>query len=91
MAEDVVILNHRMQPPQYGYVDIVGQVQNNGAAPVESVEIVASIYDASGAFLGSTFTFAEIDPLAPGEISPFEISLNVDEFPGMTKYELQIN
>ncbi len=59
-------------PDTSGYEHIVGEVQNTGTVTASLIEIDFAFYNASDAVVGSDYTFATVDPLAPGEKSPFE-------------------
>ncbi|MDA8102698.1 MAG: FxLYD domain-containing protein, partial [Nitrospiraceae bacterium] len=53
-------------PDTSGYEHIVGEVQNTGTVTASLIEIDFAFYDASNAVVGSDYTFATVDPLAPG-------------------------
>lgn len=70
-----------------GSAHIEGQIRNNSARTCRFIQIVASLYDAAGKFVGSESGFASIDPLPAGQISPFDV-LIIDP-PTFERYELQ--
>jgi len=87
--DPVEILSYTGVKDDYGYYTIYGEVQNNLGYNLEYVKIVASYYDNRGQFLGSSFTFTEMDILKPGQKSPFELSSFPDTFTP-SEVELQV-
>jgi hypothetical protein len=70
---------------QRGYFDgdwytVSGQVKNNNTFPVEYVEIIITGYDTNKKVILVDYTYAELDALQSGQISPFEAS--TDEYLG---------
>jgi hypothetical protein len=68
---------------------IVGEVQNNTGGNVRFVKIIASLYDASGTFIGTDYTYTTLDILRPGQRSPFTI-LIFDPPAEYQSYRLQV-
>lgn len=56
--------------------DVIGEIMNNNTEPVESVQIISSIYDPKGLLLSTGDTELDIDQLRPGEKTGFKISLS---------------
>jgi hypothetical protein len=56
-----------------GYLHIVGDVKNTSSSWRRFVEIDARLYNSSGQVLGSDFTFALLDLVAPGKRAPFHL------------------
>jgi len=67
---------------------IVGEVRNNSSTPMETVNVVATLYDDSGKMTGADRAFTALDVIPPGGRSPFETA--TDEWVGTTHYELQV-
>jgi hypothetical protein len=70
-AVDIAVL-----PNSSSYLDgaerhIVGEVQNNGSASVEVVQLRIAFLDAGGTEVGSDTAIVSVDRLAPGEKGPF--------------------
>ena len=61
---------------------IVGLLTNNGDQPLTFVEVIASIFDSDGRFVGSESTFAATDLLLPGDVVPFDVPFFDDRFAG---------
>jgi len=73
---------------EYGWFHVKGEVQNTGDRSAEFVEIIGTFYDAAGIVIACDFTFTELDVLAPGQKSPFDMGL---ELPGdLDHYDLAI-
>lgn len=70
---DVTILSHSSYI-SHDYYYIVGEVQNVGDKTIEFVKIVATFYNGQGIVVGKSFTYTEIDEIAPGQKSPFELT-----------------
>jgi len=62
-----------VMPGEYGGLTVRGQVTNTGAESATLIEVVFVGYDAAGEVLVVDSTFADVDPLAPGQSSPFEM------------------
>ncbi len=54
---------------------VVGEVKNRGKKTARFVMVILILYDSRGTTVGCDSTFVEISTLAPGETSPFEISI----------------
>ena len=67
---------------------IYGEVRNDTGINVRFVEIVATLYNDQGTVVQTDFTYTDLDTLAPGQTSPFEIL--VLNWNGATRYELQV-
>ncbi|MGH2470333.1 MAG: FxLYD domain-containing protein, partial [Chloroflexota bacterium] len=59
--------------PASGWLHIVGEVQNNGNANLQLVEVTATFKDASGNPLQTAIAFAVLPILVPGQTSPFDL------------------
>jgi hypothetical protein len=64
--------------PGFDAFDINGQVKNDRDEELFGTQITASFFDENGQFLGSELTYTSVDPLKPGQIVPFKISLFSD-------------
>ena len=63
---------------QPGSLTITGLVQNpHGGAPLSRVTVTAYAFDDQGAFLASGRALIEVTALAPGDESPFVVSVPV--------------
>ena len=71
---------------QFSY--IVGTVTNNLNRNARFVKIVASLYDNDQTFIGSDFTYTDLDIILPGETSPFKIY--VTDYADFQEYDLQL-
>jgi hypothetical protein len=59
----------------YGDLEIAGLVENRSPAPLDLTEILVELLDASGEVVYQDSTFMALDYLAPGEASPFFLSI----------------
>jgi hypothetical protein len=56
------------------YYKVVGEVENNGDRTVDYVKLVATFYDDNDEVIGTSFTYTDLDTIAPGGTSPFELT-----------------
>lgn len=54
-----------------GFVQFEGQVTNTSDQPIRSLAALAEFYDANGQFITSETAYMQINPLMPGQSSPF--------------------
>jgi hypothetical protein len=71
-----------------GWRYIFGEVRNDSGVGVRFVKIVATLYNAQGTVVQADFTYSDLDSLAPGQSSPFEML--VLDWNGAARYELQV-
>jgi len=57
-----------------GWCYTEGEVKNIGSEPLDFITVVVGFYDASNNLVGTGWTFADSDSLAPGAIAPFSVS-----------------
>lgn len=69
------------------YWHIVGEIENISQDTLGFVKIVATAYDESGGIVDTGFTYIELDVLNPGELSPFEITIENND--AIYRYDLQ--
>ncbi len=62
-----------------GYINVVGEVQNNLGTNVKDVEVVVIFYDSTDAIIGADYVNTEIDILKPNQKSPFKFTGNPGE------------
>jgi hypothetical protein len=84
----VDILSHSASWTDYGSYNIVGEVQNPYDVALEFVKVVATCYNAASEVLRVDFTFTELHTLAPGQRSPFELTV-MDPPEELDHYSLQ--
>jgi len=73
---------------EYDWFHVKGEVQNIGDRSAEFVNIIGTFYDAAGTVIACDYTYTQLDVLAPGQKSPFDMGL---ELPGaLDHYELVI-
>jgi len=69
----VELLDSTMYRDYRGYVTIVGEVQNTGNVPLQSVLVASELKDENGTVIDKSWTITMLSTLAPGEKSPFKI------------------
>lgn len=88
---DLAFLEYSSYVDSYGWLHVIGEVQNNGTEPLRFVEIVASFYNASDEFVGSDWTYTFIDIIDVGKTSPFEIVfMEETQVPKVDYYTLSV-
>jgi hypothetical protein len=87
-ANNLQILEHHMEKPQYGMVSVAGTVQNIGSSTISYGSVRVRFYDKNGVLVGDGL--ANIDDLNPGQKRAFEaFYLGLD--PTNSIYSYQIN
>jgi hypothetical protein len=81
------VLSHQGYEDDSWYT-IIGEVKNNSDQPMESVKVIATLYDDQEQVVGTNFTYTSLDTIPPGGKAPFELS--TDEWHGTTHYKLQV-
>lgn len=83
------ILSYSSYTDTYGYMHVVGEIRNNGAANATFVEVIATFYDSTGKVVVTDFTFANPYDLQPNQVAPFEVLLSHDQLvPLVSTYTL---
>lgn len=87
----LVIVSHKSYVDSLGWYHIVGEVQNNSSTPMEYVEIVAKLYNASAEVIGTKLTFTAPDVIFPGGSAPFDIvALRQSQWRNIETYTLHV-
>ena len=68
---------------------LVGEVYNGTGQNVRFIKIIANLRDSQGNVVASDYTYADIDPLSPGMISPFLVLLISP--PAYSTYDLTLD
>ena len=69
----IILNSSSYTDPASGWLHIVGEVQNNGNANLQLVEVTATFKDDSGNPLQTGIAFALLPILVPGQTSPFDL------------------
>lgn len=88
--KDIEIEESSLQPADGGYYSIVGEIRNTGDKAMDTVYIVATLYDVSKKVVGASWTFSEKESIKPGENSTFSLVLDPQEVAAMDSYTLQV-
>ncbi len=67
--------NHTCYVTGEGGLHIVGEVYNHTPAPINSVEVIADIYNNNGVLVGTGFSYVVLNNIPPGDTACFNISL----------------
>ena len=79
-------------PAEYGGVSVRGIVKNTGTETATFVQVTFAGYDSAGVIQVVDFTSADLDQIAPGGTSPFEISVfDIDVAPASYKLFVEGN
>ena len=72
-SSDLSILSHQKYTDSYGFLHIVGEIQNTGSDVLTNVTITATFYDSNGTVISTQcdWTHPELDPIGVSEKSPF--------------------
>lgn len=85
--QDLVIRSHESYIDG-GWLHVRGEVENTGTTDAEYVQLVITLYDASGNVVGVDFTYTTLDTIPAGGTSPFESG--TDHWPNFDHYEIQV-
>lgn len=86
-TEQVVdIASSRAVTDQYDNLYIVGEIQNPYDQPIESVEVVATLYDGAGGVINLGNDYVDLNSVMPGEKAPF--SIYISDYEGFETYAL---
>ena len=81
--------NHSWYVDSIDYLHIVGEVMNNTSANLRYVEITANLFNSSGTFLGSDFTYTYLSNLPAWQKTCFEIVFYPDTPVGWTDFTFE--
>jgi len=68
----LAILSTREWTDSLGSLWLVGEVQNTTATTLQYVKVIITLYDLTGTVVNAEYHYAYIDPLLPGQKSPFK-------------------
>jgi hypothetical protein len=87
---NLALLNHTGALINYGWYRVAGQVRNDHSAVVKSVQVVGTVYNASGAVAGCWWDLST-DPadLNPSQVGAFEITFSGRNYSDAAFYRLQ--
>jgi len=68
--------------------EVIGQVRNDDTTIVESVQVVATLYNSAGEVVGSWYTYASTTTLAPGQTSSYKVTF-WPKPPGVDSFRVQ--
>lgn len=74
-------------PPSHTYA-VIGQVRNDGASRVESVEVASTLFDDNDIVVGCAGSYVNSTDLDPGQTSSFRIPSYGDHFANIARYHV---
>lgn len=89
-ASNVTILSSSSFVDTICYHHIFGEVQNNGAQPLEFVKVIATYYNNVGTVIATESGYTLVDLVLPGTRSPFQILLSQQFAPQVDHYSLEV-
>lgn len=81
---EVAIINDRHYVGSDGLSHIVGEVQNNGGAPINQIVVEATLHDMNGDVMDARQAGSLVNTVMPGMSGPFDVMMDVDEFSSYT-------
>ncbi len=72
-----------------GYYSILGMVRNENSFKVTSVNVVGTLYDASGRAVGCGASYVNSYDIDPGQSSAFKFDISGRDFSDVVNYRLQ--
>jgi len=73
-----------------GFLNILGEVQNNGTQTSHFTKVVVTCYDKNGTVVAVDNTYTEPRDLAVGAKAPFKAITSAQQSPLVTRYEVQV-
>lgn len=90
-SANVQILSHTSYMDSFGYLHVVGEVQNVGDVAVKHVKIVVTFYDSSHVVIATDSSYSELDVILPSRKSPFDILFTeTAQIPRIDHYSLTV-
>jgi hypothetical protein len=75
----LVVLNVVQSKNSLGWLEVMGEVQNQGDTPSTFTKIIATFHNAGGQVVYVGFTYADPDPVPAGATHPFKLTVLSDE------------
>ncbi len=85
----LAIPDHTASTDSNGYYKILGMVRNDNSFKVTSVNVVGTLYDASGRAVGCSSSYVNSYDIDPGQSSAFKINFSDRDFSDVVDYRLQ--
>ena len=73
------VLNVADSKNSFGWMEVVGEVENRGTAPSAYTQVAETFYDVDGKVIYVHFTYADPSEIPPGAKHPFKITVGSDE------------
>lgn len=83
------ILSHKIKEGQFSD-NLIGQLQNNFAKKIESVQVFATYYDGNRDIVGTDYGYTTPSDLSAGMKAPFELRLDEGITDELASYDLTV-
>jgi len=90
LSRTLLIPSHSSHTDSLGYLNIVGEIKNNGTQPSTYTKIVVTCYDNSGKVVAVDFSYIDPKNLNHGQRAPFKMTIDKDRSSQVAKYELLV-
>ena len=84
------LLSHKIKEGDYSD-SLIGQLQNNFAKKIESVQVIATFYDGNGDIVGTDYGYTTPSDLSSGMKAPFELRLDEGITDELASYDLTVS
>ncbi|MBI4182351.1 MAG: hypothetical protein HY520_05290 [Candidatus Aenigmarchaeota archaeon] len=85
------MVSHKAQKNKYGWLELIGEVQNNNPVQAKSVQIYITYRDAVGSLVDSGSTYADPSDILPTDRAPFKTTLSdTAKVTQVKAYELRV-
>lgn len=89
IEKGLLILSHSTYVDTFGYLHVVGEVENIGTNNTEQNQVTVTFVDTEGNPTVSASTYSYLDIISPGQRSPFEIVFSSS--PNVTNYKIELS
>jgi hypothetical protein len=89
LSQQLTVLNVADSTNSFGWLQVVGEVENRGTAPSAYTQVTGTFYDADGRVIYVHFTYTDPSEIPFGAKHPFKITVGSDERSSkITRYAL---
>jgi len=90
VQESLQIVSHSSYIGSFGWLNIVGEIENLATGGTTYVKVIATCYDESGTVINEGLTFTNPSEIEAGQKAPFDITIYDDNLELVTSYELTV-
>ena len=84
------LLSHKIKEGDYSD-SLIGQLQNNFAKKIESVQVIASYYDENGDIIGTDYGYTTPSDLSVGMKAPYDLRVDEGITDELASYDLTVS